>query len=65
MLDQVDNLLADDDAYALQLRDYQEFFTLLTDAKADLKIKNSATALLELMRAGHRAIEASRETAAA
>lgn len=56
MLDHVDAVLKDEDAYALQVRDYAEFFTLLTDAKADLKIRNSATALLELMRAGSRKI---------
>ncbi len=54
---QVGKILEDKEAYLFQVRDYAEFFTLVADAKEKLNIRNSAAALLELMRAGMRKIE--------
>ena len=65
MVEQVGKLMADDQNYLLQVRDYQEFFERVVAAKEGLNIKNSATALLELLRAGARQLTvelAARET---
>ena len=64
MLSEVDKLLEDENSYALKVADYQEFFEMLANAKSGLKIKNTATALLELMRAGNRQLEAELEARA-
>ncbi|WP_180542187.1 ParB N-terminal domain-containing protein [Nevskia soli] len=53
----VEKLLESKDAFAFQVRDYYAFFELIAKAKEKLQIKNSAAAILELMRAGHRQIE--------
>jgi hypothetical protein len=52
-----DKILKDKDSYAFQLRDYAEFFNMLATAKEKLDIRNSAVAILELMRAGMAKIE--------
>jgi hypothetical protein len=65
MVGQVDKLLAEDENYLFQVRDYGEFFALVVAAKEGLNIKNSATALLELMRAGLRQLTVEQETRSA
>ena len=59
-LKRADKLLKDEETYLFQIRDYQEFFDLVVKAKEGLSIKNSAVAILELMRAGMRQVEAER-----
>jgi hypothetical protein len=65
MVGQVDKLLAEDENYLFQVRDYGEFFALVVAAKEGLNIKNSATALLELMRAGLRHLTVEQDTRSA
>jgi hypothetical protein len=57
MVAHVAKILEDTGSYVFQVRDYTEFFTLLANAKEKLGIRNSAAAILELMRAGFRRIE--------
>ena len=57
MVKQTEKLLESRDSFLFQLRDYQAFFEMIAGVKEKLDIKNSAAAILELMRAGHRQIE--------
>ena len=54
--DVADKLLKDSENYGFQKKDYAEFFEMLASAKEKLNIRNSAVAILELMRAGYKAI---------
>jgi hypothetical protein len=65
MISHVEKILKDDLAYGFMVKDYQEFFTLLADAKEKINIRNSAAAILELMRAGTRQIDAEHPSAQA
>jgi hypothetical protein len=63
--EEVDKILRDKHSYLFQKRDYLEFFNLLATAKEKLDIRNSAVAILELMRAGMSKIEGEHATEAA
>ena len=64
VLEQVDKALETDSNYALMKRDYQEFFDALVSVKAKLKVKNSAAALMTLVRLGVEALDAKQGAAA-
>jgi hypothetical protein len=65
MVAHVEKILGDKDAFLFQVKDYLEFFNLVAGSKEKLKIRNSAAAILELMRAGMRHIDEEAANAAA
>lgn len=58
LAEQVSGYLAKSDNFLFRLGDYEQFFLAVAATKQKLGIKNSAVALLELMRAGLAKIEA-------
>jgi len=56
LVKEVEKALDDEDAFLFQLRDYEEFFNLVADCKEKLNIRNSAVALLELLRRGRQTL---------
>jgi len=57
MVKHVEKLLADNDTFLFRLRDYHEFFEMMSAAKGKLEIKESAASIIELMRRGHRQLD--------
>jgi hypothetical protein len=60
ILKDVEKLLAEDLTYVAKRDDYLPFFEMLADAKDGLNIKNSAVALLEIMKRGLEAVKAAK-----
>lgn len=54
---QVEKILEDDESFLFQMRDYEEFFNAVAAVKQKLRIHNSATALMELLRRGMATLE--------